>query len=581
MTGNKDDLNAQLASLKQENEALKSLINVLPIGITALSAEGHITDANRMAIRLSERSQSELVGSSIHTFASQVASSPAEIQQRWMALPEGLSPFQIIPFQSLDGPSRIVRSRTFTHKGHRFAISEDITEERLMLDRLQDSEERLKRFFDVSIEGILFRHGNYITDANATAAAMLRTSVDELIGSPILDFVAPEDREKGIQLMASPPRQYQITAQRTDGETFPVNVHAQQIGAADDGRRVICFVDATQEEQAKNSLLESNTLFEALSRAAPVALVRLDENGTCLYANTAWSELTGKTAEQAHGSGWLNVLNVSDRSIYQTMLTTCRRTGQPTACEHTVLHADGEPRWAVGQFAPIFDNTQSIRGFVSTLTDITARKRAELDRARNLKQKELLLQEIHHRVKNNLMLVSSLLLLQAEEFSDPTLKEAFSSSQARIQAMALVHSNLYANTNVDRVAFGSYTRRLMRALTLSIGREDVFVHLDVHLRDEDDLNIQQAIPCGLILNELLTNAFKHAFPDDTQGNIWLTVEREEQLWHIQVRDDGVGQSADNRSSLGTNLMDMLTKQLGGSLTHSVPDGGGHQVDLRF
>jgi PAS domain S-box-containing protein len=576
-----EELRARLAAAEDERDALRALVDVLPVGVTSFSTSGTVIAHNRSAAESAVFPEEHLLGASIEQLALMSGLEPEQLRIGWQDLPEGLSEQVPYTLTTPEGDERVVRVKTFRHHERVFTISEDITDARIMLSRLQDSKERLRRFFEASVEGIVFRHGPWITDANPAAARMFGMPVEKLRGRPILDFVAPEERARGMRLMAQSPTRYRIRACRSDESTFPIDVQAQQIGDSESGRRVICFSDISQEEEAKRRLRESNALFEALSRAAPVGLITLSPERDCRYANDAWTELTGQDAEQAAGQGWKHAIPDEDRPICEELLAIVRTTRQPSAREYRVCRPDGAVRWVFGQFAPLLDSHRQISGFVGTLTDITGRKNADEERARTLKQKELLLQEIHHRVKNNLLLISSLLLLQAQEFSDPVLRTAFDSSQARIKAMALLHSNLYSTTSVDRVSFGTYTTRLVRSLIASIGRPDVLVHVNVVLEGEDDLNIQQAIPCGLILNELLTNSFKHAFPPPRGGNIWLQVWRDGPRWHLCVRDDGIGHPPDARASLGSRLIEMLTMQLGGTLTVSNGPQGGSQTDLEF
>jgi len=575
-----EDLRAALAEARQERDALRALVENLPIAVTTFSPDGTVMGHNRAAADNAVFPPEKLAGATLSELAALTGQDPATLAVRWSRTPEGLSERQDYVIPHPDGHKTISQVHTLRLPDRTFAISQDVTDERDIVARLKESEERLRQFFDASVEGIIFREGAWIVDANEAAARMIGVSVEQLRSQPILDIVAPVDRAKGMRLMARQPQSYKITAIRADGSTFPVEVHAKELDDSGHGRRVICFLDVSRQEEAEARLRESKALFEALSRAAPVGLIQLSADEECRYANEAWQTLTGQTPAEAAGDGWLDAIPDSDRPVCRGLLAASRALRAPTAREYRVQRPGGKIRWVFGQFAPLLDSKKDIAGFVGTLTDITARKSAEEERARTLKQKELLLQEIHHRVKNNLLLVSSLLLLQAQEFSDPVLREAFSASQDRIKAMALLHSNLYATTSVDRVSFGTYTTRLVRSLIASIGRPDVQVHIDVNLQGADDLNVQQAIPCGLIINELLTNSFKHAFPG-RGGNIWLRAWHDGQKRRMRVCDDGVGKSREAPASLGTRLVEMLTQQLDGTLSVTATDTGGSQTDLAF
>jgi two-component sensor histidine kinase len=174
-----------------------------------------------------------------------------------------------------------------------------------------------------------------------------------------------------------------------------------------------------------------------------------------------------------------------------------------------------------------------------------------------------LIKEVHHRVKNNLQLVSSLFSLQGRYFTDPVAKDSFEETQNRVLAIALVHEKLYQSSDLSRIDFGDYLTNL--AATLLAGselRDRVTARVDV---PGFTLPISEAIPCGLMVNELLTNAIKHAFPDGRRGTIDIHMDAKAGRRQLTVSDDGAGLPADvdvrRSESLGWQLVTMLAKQL--------------------
>ena len=214
--------------------------------------------------------------------------------------------------------------------------------------------------------------------------------------------------------------------------------------------------------------------------------------------------------------------------------------------------------------------------------EIAQRRNAE-EAVRHSREKEVLLQEIHHRVKNNLQIITSLLRMQSRAVQDPAFSEALRECQNRVASMALIHDKLYRARDLARVSFGEYVRDLTNNILTSyaLPARSVRVRFDI---DDLSLSLDYAVPCGLILNELMSNCLKHAFPVGHSGTVYIGfhAEGEEELCLV-VRDDGVGVPADvdlgRTSSLGWRLIRALVEQLGGVV--QCQTAGGTSVEIRF
>ena len=200
--------------------------------------------------------------------------------------------------------------------------------------------------------------------------------------------------------------------------------------------------------------------------------------------------------------------------------------------------------------------------------EITDRKEIDQQIRSTLKEKEILLQEVHHRVKNNLQVISSMLNLQRRFIDDPKMLDILEESQNRISTMSFIHESLYQNSDFSSIGFAEYLKRLTQNLIHSYSRVSANVELTCVL-DDVQINLKQAIPCGLIVNELVSNALKYAFPGKRGGTIELRVEEKGQDIEIEVSDNGVGLPDDfdfeTNESLGVYLVQALTDQLDGSL----------------
>jgi PAS domain S-box-containing protein len=239
--------------------------------------------------------------------------------------------------------------------------------------------------------------------------------------------------------------------------------------------------------------------------------------------------------------------------------------------EYRIIRAsDHEVRWAFVRGRVIFAGEGPERKAVRVLgaiQDITERKQAETQMMGSLQEKEVLLKEIHHRVKNNLQIISSLLNLQSEKINSENPARAFQESQDRIRSMALIHEKLYQSRDISRIDFAEYVRSLTSYLARSyVTGRDVTIVVDI---EDLSLGIDLAIPCGLIINELVSNALKYAFPDGKTGEVRISLAQCGNEYELTVSDNGAGLPAGldfrNTSSLGLQLVNTLVHQLEGDI----------------
>ncbi|GAB4410812.1 MAG: hypothetical protein Fur0044_04640 [Anaerolineae bacterium] len=223
-------------------------------------------------------------------------------------------------------------------------------------------------------------------------------------------------------------------------------------------------------------------------------------------------------------------------------------------------------------YYPYFDPKGNVSHSVVVSHDVTNGKQVEAQLQASLQEKEILLQEIHHRVKNNLQIITSLLDFQTEFIQDKQAITAFSDSQSRIKSIALVHELLYNSENLAQIDLSQYMRNLVDDLLHTYGEQTTAVTTQIEVDAGPEglwLDINTAIPCGLIINELVSNALKHAFVGRQTGSISLKAQWLGDNLVLQVRDDGIGlpESLDFRqtTSLGLQLVNMLTQQLKGQL----------------
>lgn len=226
------------------------------------------------------------------------------------------------------------------------------------------------------------------------------------------------------------------------------------------------------------------------------------------------------------------------------------------------------------------DRNGDVTGYVIVASDISAEKEAQRRIKQSLREKEVLLAEIHHRVKNNLAVISGLLQMQIWEADNEYAASALRQSQFRVRSIALVHEKLYQSENLSYIEFDQYIRDLLQALSSTYLDEKSGVKIETEL-ENIALNINQAIPCSLLLNELVVNAFKHAFDDLEKGIITVTIKKVDGQIVMRVADNGKGFSEDQvkKESLGMSLIKTLCLQLDGKLQFKNDNGAVVQVDF--
>jgi PAS domain S-box-containing protein len=314
-----------------------------------------------------------------------------------------------------------------------------------------------------------------------------------------------------------------------------------------------------------------------------VVLIR-STDGTIVYTNRQFERMFGYPPRGLLGKH-ASVLNapgaLSPEPRAEEIMAELRRSGSWRG-EIENCRQDGSSLWCYASVASC-EHPQFGPVWIAVHADITETKRLEQDRARRYEERATLLKEIHHRVKNNLQVIASLFYLQRERTSEEPLRKLLDESRNRIQAIALVHEKLYRAEHLAWIDFGDYLRSLASTVSGAIGVPASQVRIDVHAENVT-LDIDRAIPCALIVNELVSNALKHAFPGRRCGEVRIDATRAEpRAMDLDVSDDGVGFPADldftATTTLGMQLVVSLAKQLRGTV--QLEREGGTRFHLRF
>ena len=215
--------------------------------------------------------------------------------------------------------------------------------------------------------------------------------------------------------------------------------------------------------------------------------------------------------------------------------------------------------------------------------DITDSKSNEIQLLKDLKEKDMLLKEIHHRVKNNFMIISSLLSLQSKFIEDEKYQELFKESQNRVRSMAIIHERFCKSSDLKKIDFGDYIRTLANDLYNTYVIDTSLIKLNIDVNDVQ-LDINTSIPLGLIVNELITNSLKHAFPQDLCGEINVKFHKQDKKYLLEVDDDGTGFPKDinynNTDSLGLKLVTSLTEQIDGEIEFNNISGTSFKIIVK-
>jgi PAS domain S-box-containing protein len=590
--------NEELRRLQEELEASRNkyfdLFDLAPVGYLTLSETGIVLEANLTAANLLGVERSQLAQKPVNRFIVKEDQDIYYLHRKHLFETRSRQACEL-RMTGKGGVQLWVRIEGIAAQGNDDklvcrATLNDITERKHDEEEIRESEKKFSTVFRrgpqmMAISDI--ETGRYL-DVNDNFSRVTGFSKEETIGktSVELGILTQEDRQEIV-------RELQSTRSISSKEIMMFRKNQQPINCLYFGEIISIFgtnrllslvEDITEHKRAEKELKESKMLIDAVVENVPLMIfLKESQNLRFVLFNRAGEELLGYNRKVLLGKNNLDLFPpeqaahfmAKDREVLDGevgMLDIPEEPIQTAKKGQRLLHtrkvcirgADGITKYLLG-----------------ISEDITERKRAEEQIRKDLREKEVMLKEIHHRVRNNLNVITSLLNLQSDRIATKEQAlAAFEESKNRIYAMALVHSNLYKEDDFSRIDLTAFIKNLTQNLT-QVYQTDALI--DIHI-EEISLDLNNAIPCGLILNELITNALKHAFPGGRKGLITIGLRvLKNDTYELAVQDDGVGlpKEIDVRKakSLGLIIVNQLVGQIDGAL--EVARGKGTRFHITF
>lgn len=393
-------------------------------------------------------------------------------------------------------------------------------------------------------------------------------------------------REAVLAAAAGETPRLEVIVARADGTRGPIELSiTPMLDASGAALQLLATISDPGPRRLQDAELErSEQRFQQVVESAADGLVMVDERGLMVLVNRATEQMFGFSREQILGQPVEMLMPERHRGSHPELLAGFIRDPEPRAMaarrELFARRRDGSEFPVEIGLNPIC--TVSGVRVLATIQDVTTRKayRELIERA--LAEKTALLNEIHHRVKNSLQVIASVLNLQARS-SSPEVAQALAESQGRVKAMALIHQLLYEDNDFSQVSLARYLRKLCGLMRETFQHGRGRIRLRTEIPDSGlKLDLQRAIPCGLIVNELITNALRHAFPEPRNGTITVSLgEAPDGAPMLAVADDGIGLPPEigpnSGGSLGFRLISLLAEQARGRL--NIARTGGTRIEL--
>ena len=381
-----------------------------------------------------------------------------------------------------------------------------------------------------------------------------------------------EDRKKIIDLITDKGliSYHDVDMVAKDGKTLTILLSA----SLEDHTISGMLMDISERKKAEEALVDSEEKYRTLFDANPIYTILLDVNGKILDINDITANLSGLPKDELVGKSFneLDFYQTEDYSEQRIKFQEALNEKSPPPYISKVT-INGNDHWIENRFTLLKNDDE--RSILLIANDITESKKAEKEIKSSLKEKENLLREIHHRVKNNMQIISSLLNLQTKYVNDVEAIDVLQESQNRVKSMAMIHEKIYQSNDLEEINFADYIQSLISNLFYTYNVDKNLIKSTFKI-ENITLNMETAVPCGLIISELISNSLKYAFPNKMHGEIIVSLKSIEDKYELMIKDNGIGLpeglDLNNLESLGLLLVKILTEQIEGELIINSENG---------
>lgn len=468
----------------------------------------------------------------------------------------------------------------------RMAMNLHSTHSRTALREEQEKEARYKDLVDNASEAIFVAQGGKLKLLNPAAIELTGRTEDELYALPFTELIHPDDRafvvENHLKRMTGcdAPTRYQFRIVSKDETVKWVEINSIFYHWNNEPATLNFLTNISERRYMEDALRESEIKYRKIFENIQDVFYQTDINGTIIEISPSIERYAGFRREELIGRAVTDVyFNPEERN---ELIKRIRENGEVIDYELRLHDKYNIEIFTSTNSHFLYDSTGMITGIEGSLRDITPRKKAEIALMESLKQKEILMIELQHRVKNNLGIISSLLSLEMPKLQDESARAVFMNARTRILSMSGIYEQLYSSGNLESVNLAQYINDLASKLIKTYSIRNRNITLITNLA-EIQLDLRRSVPLGLILNELITNVLKYAYPDGSGGNITIDLVRENEKVTLTLADDGVGLpegfSINSADTMGLSLVKMLVSQIKGWLY--VDGKTGTRVSVSF